>query len=438
MAPKETPEVVPEKKIDDKVDNQDAEHEIIQDKLNSWLEAIDTDIVKNYLSTKLVGKEFSQTTPEEKKWLSDISEAIFKRIKKTQRVPLDITINSWIAWVMSIVGIFSPKAELPDVSSEKISQVTSTVGAFDKIRDQFEGKITKAMSQFQSLSTWWAVMSELENAFTTLEQKVMTLKDNKDTLKDKAKASNMSIKAYYKSQTRMFINEFITQLKWNQPEVKNNTQTDNKETEVAPAVVPWVETDNNEETKPEVTKFLDEVYKLEWTKYKRGGDDEDWIDCSWLIIEWWKRTWIVEEKFDTTAAWMYQSYIQKIPETKDIKKWDLLFYQNKSSTNLYKKWEISHVMIALWSVKDGKVRIFDASVSKWVRERVIDISGWSKYKLLAWRPYNAYDAIASNKKLEKESITNGNFWIDNETMVKQDKPWKVVDMNSKSTGEVAA
>ena len=438
MAPTETPEVAPEKKIDDKVDNQDAEHEIIQDKLNSWLEAIDTDIVKNYLSTKLIGKEISQTTPEEKKWLAEISEAIFKRIKKTQRVPLDITINSWITWLMSIVGIVSPSADVSTVSSEKISQVTSTVWAFDKIRDQFEGRITKAMAQFQSLSTWWDMMVELENAFTSLEQKVTTLKENKDTLKDKAKANGMTIKAYYKSQTRLFMNEFITQLKWNKPEVKNNTQTDNKVAEVAPVVVPWVETDKNEETKPEVTKFLEEVYKLEWTKYKRGWDDEDGIDCSWLIIEWWKRTWIVEDEFDTTAAGMYQSYIQKIPETKEIRKWDLLFYQNKSSTNLYKKGEISHVMIALWPVKDGKVRIFDASVSKWVRERVIDVSGWSKYTLLAWRPYNAYDAIASNKKLEKESITNWNFWREKEEYVKQNEPWKVVDMNTQTTKKAAA
>jgi hypothetical protein len=63
-------------------------------------------------------------------------------------------------------------------------------------------------------------------------------------------------------------------------------------------------------------------------------------------------------------------------------------------------------MIALWPVEDGKVKIFDASTTKWVRERVIDISWWSKYTLLAWRPHNAYDAIASNKKLEKESIGN--------------------------------
>lgn len=238
MAPTETPEVAPEKKIEDNIDNQDAAKEKIQDKLNSWLEAIDTDIVKNYLSTKLVGKEISQTTPEEKKWLAEISEAIFKRIKKTQRVPLDITINSWISWVMSMIGIFSSKAEVPSVSSEKISQVTSTVWAFDKIRDQFEGKITKAMSQFQSLSTWWAVMGELENAFTSLEQKVTTLKENKDTLKDKAKESNMSIKAYYQSQTRLFINEFITQLKWEVPAPK----VDVKNTPVATVNAPDTQT----------------------------------------------------------------------------------------------------------------------------------------------------------------------------------------------------
>lgn len=208
-------------------DTKETDKEKLQDKVNSWLEAIDTEIVTNYLSSKIVGKEFSQTTAEEKKILANISETIFKRIKKTQRVPLDITINSWIGGIMSMVNIFSPKAEVPTESADKLTQMTGTLNAFDKVRDQYEGKMTKIMSQFQSLSSWWAVMTELENAFTSLEQKVITLKENKDALKDKAKAGNMSIKAYYQSQTRLFINEFITELKSWSSEVKN-PHVDNK------------------------------------------------------------------------------------------------------------------------------------------------------------------------------------------------------------------
>ena len=54
---------------------------------------------------------------------------------------------------MSMVQIFNKKAEVPAESTEKISAITETADKFEKARNQFESKISEAMTQFQSLST---------------------------------------------------------------------------------------------------------------------------------------------------------------------------------------------------------------------------------------------------------------------------------------------
>lgn len=306
----------PETKVENNTDNKEAADEKLNDQVNSWLEAIDVDIVKDYLSMKLVGKELSKTTAAEKNWVDDISEAIFKRIKKTQRVPLDITINSWIWWLMSMIQVLSPKANLPTESSEQLTKITSTVWAFDKIRDQFDDKITKAMSQFQAISSWWVVMSELETAFTSLESKVSTLKENKDALKDNAKAHNMNIKTYYQSQTRLFANEFIAQLK-NPTSVTNTPKTivDNKiDGTTAVVTWAWLNTINLQDKK--ITDRVEQVKNSYWTldkKFKELNGKWNFDHKNLTLIDPKDKSIIIDPKTQTLyylEKWVAKEIIQ--------------------------------------------------------------------------------------------------------------------------------
>ena len=96
-----------------------------------------------------------------------------------------------------------------------------------------------------------------------MEQKVSVLRENRDDLKQKAKAANMTEKAYYQSQTRLFLNEFMLTLK-GQPPVVNKPVSENLNTG------PEIKDDGSSTVDLNDKKITDRLDKV-----KTGYDDLD-------------------------------------------------------------------------------------------------------------------------------------------------------------------
>ena len=373
--------------LDNKDELDNSKQEVVEQTWES-LEWFDVSLIQSYLALQLVNKQYDQCSKNDQEKIEKISDIILKRIKQLQKVPFDITLSSWITTISNVLWS-SPSTEK---IQNNISNVSHTI---DKIHKEYTTNIQKILWTWTTFLSWWKKIDVIENWFSELEKKISLLKNDKDLLKEASKKQNLSIKNYYKSQTRLYINDFIATLKTSQIQSQNIN--------IEPQSDPIVEPLWNQQA---IEEFIDKVDDLEWTKYKRWGEDERGIDCSWLIIEWWKKNGIIPESFDITAAGLYSNYVSKITNVNQIKRGDLIFYQNKKSTKLYKKWQISHVMIALWPVENDKIKIFDSSISNWVKERVISVEWNKKYEIIAWRPDSAYNAIATHSQLNDKWSKN--------------------------------
>jgi outer membrane murein-binding lipoprotein Lpp len=210
------------------------------DETNSWLNSLEEWMIHNYFAWKM-WKKFDDCSKQEQEWVKDMSELIFKRIKKLQRVPLDITINSWIGGLMWMISIFKPNASLPTEQQQKIDQISWTVWKIEAIRDQFEWKMSAVMSQMwmwnSTIDLW-----DLNNAFTQIETEITKLKTDKNALKEAAKLKNMTVKTYYASQTKFLVNNYIfALLGWKKiPETVSNTSQNSM-----PIIPPVATIENN-------------------------------------------------------------------------------------------------------------------------------------------------------------------------------------------------
>lgn len=415
----------PEKKVDallqdeqNKMEQEAKEKEKVRKNTDKWLNALEENMVNEYFAWKMQ-KKFSDCTPEEKEAINELTDLVDKRIKKLQRVPLDITINSWIGWLMSVVSIFNPQASKKSLSSEQLDQISQTTEKMEWIWDWVESKMWAIFEQFH-LQNSGIDMQELQTAFTTLETKVVSLKSDKKKLKELAKANNTSMKAYYFSQTRAFKNEFLTILKWWQPTVKS--QVDAKQS--------WVEaTKTPEQLRTDAVEwFITKAMAYKWHEYARGWQwSWDQMDCSWLIYAAWKDMGITNNpEFErTTASVLYNQKVDKIPDIKNVKRWDLLFHKAKIASANYGVWDIRHVMISLSWVKndnDGKweyVEILDSRETQTNNNQAWewnqDVSVRKQYlsesdnEILAWTPTKSYEAMASVSNTVTDIVDNDNW-----------------------------
>lgn len=95
-----------------------------------------------------------------------------------------------------------------------------------------------------------------------------------------------------------------------------------------------------------------------WLQYKYGGDGKNGIDCSGLLVAFGQATWLLQPWQDMNAEAMFQKSTQSIP-LNGLKRWDLVYYQDKNNG------KITHVGIAMWPEKNGKLSILDASTNSW-------------------------------------------------------------------------
>lgn len=104
-----------------------------------------------------------------------------------------------------------------------------------------------------------------------------------------------------------------------------------------------------------------------WLQYKYGGDGKNGIDCSGLLVAFGQATWLLQPWQDMNAEAMFQKSTQSIP-LNGLKRWDLVYYQDKNNG------KITHVGIAMWPEKNGKLSILDASTNTgWVATREISV-----------------------------------------------------------------
>lgn len=195
----------------EQIDEQkNTEKNEVVEQTNSALEWLDITMLNNYFSNALVWKEFWACSKEQQSQIEEMRQYTEKRLQKLMRVPLDIKIDAWIGGLMSIVSLFNTKAAVPQESLQQIQSMTWAISSFDKMRDQFDAKIQQVLAGFSWLSGNWSwVLQQLEKAFWQIEQRVVSLKQDREKLKQEAKAQWLSIKAYYQSQTRQYMNEFL-------------------------------------------------------------------------------------------------------------------------------------------------------------------------------------------------------------------------------------
>lgn len=93
-----------------------------------------------------------------------------------------------------------------------------------------------------------------------------------------------------------------------------------------------------------------------WLQYKYGGDGKNGIDCSGLLVAFGQATWLLQPWQDMNAEAMFQKSTQSIP-LNGLKRGDLVYYQDKNNG------KITHVGIAMWPEKNGKLSILDASTN---------------------------------------------------------------------------
>lgn len=147
-----------------------------------------------------------------------------------------------------------------------------------------------------------------------------------------------------------------------------------------------------------VDKFFYRAMSNTHIKYKLWAKDPKWwyIDCSWLISYFWKTHWLFtdrETKFASNAYQIYSMGTKK--EYKYIKKWDIVFFLNKS------KW-INHIAVYVtWSSND--MTIVDASGRYWISKRAITFDTWYIYNI-DWEKYEL--RFATNPLFTKNKYMN--------------------------------
>lgn len=90
-------------------------------------------------------------------------------------------------------------------------------------------------------------------------------------------------------------------------------------------------------------------------RYQRWGGHGwfDWmtLDCSWLVIQAMKETWVVPFNFESTASWLYSVVQSK--SLRDVERWDLVFLEEPDG-------RISHVEIATGPLENWRIPIIHA------------------------------------------------------------------------------